>query len=283
MTAINTFRFLSNHPLTRHQKLSTILRFLRWQVQSRINRELVVPWIEETVLAVRRGMTGATGNIYVGLHEFSDMAFVLHFIRADDLFVDIGANIGSYTLLASAVNGARSVAFEPDPGAVCALNRNLEMNGIAQRVAVHATAVGASSCHAHFSVGLGSRNCVATEGKTPTRIVEMTTLDRVLDEQFPVLLKLDVEGYECEVLKGAKKALAKSSLKAVLTEDCSAPVEAAFQEHGFESYSYDVFSRTLVPFRNKSFQSNVIFVRDIEFVQQRLWTARKFIILGVEL
>jgi hypothetical protein len=42
-----------------------------------------------------------SGNIYAGLHEFGDMAFVLHFLRAGDLFADVGANIGSYTVLAS--------------------------------------------------------------------------------------------------------------------------------------------------------------------------------------
>jgi len=41
---------------------------------------------------VKTGETGLTGNIYTGLHEFPDMGFLLHFLRAEDLFVDIGAN-----------------------------------------------------------------------------------------------------------------------------------------------------------------------------------------------
>jgi hypothetical protein len=47
------------------------------------------------------GMTGATGNLYVGLHEFEEMAFLLHFLRPGDLFADVGANVGSYTILAA--------------------------------------------------------------------------------------------------------------------------------------------------------------------------------------
>ncbi len=58
-------------------------------------------------------MTGATGNIYAGLHEFDDMAFFLHLLRPEDMFADVGSNIGSYTILASGVVGAKSVAFEP--------------------------------------------------------------------------------------------------------------------------------------------------------------------------
>ena len=64
---------------------------------------------------MRHGETGLTGNLYAGLHEFADMAFVMHALRPTDLFVDIGANAGSYTILACAVAKARGCAFEPLP------------------------------------------------------------------------------------------------------------------------------------------------------------------------
>ena len=72
-------------------------------------------------------MTGATGNIYAGLHEFADMAFTLHFLRPDDLFMDVGANVGSYTLLASGVCKARTISFEPYPETMAALRRNIDL------------------------------------------------------------------------------------------------------------------------------------------------------------
>ncbi len=72
--------------------------------------EVIVHWIGGTRLAARRGMTGLTGNIYAGLHEFADMAFLLHFLRPSDLFADVGANVGSYTILASGVVRCPTVA-----------------------------------------------------------------------------------------------------------------------------------------------------------------------------
>ena len=63
-----------------------------------------------------RRMTGITGNIYAGLHEFADMAFVLHFLRGRRPVRRCGrANVGSYTILVSGVVGCRTIAFEPDP------------------------------------------------------------------------------------------------------------------------------------------------------------------------
>lgn len=67
-------RFLCNHLLTRDHRAAAFARLCRWQIASRLRREVIVPWVGGIRLAARRGMTGATGNIYAGLHEFADMA-----------------------------------------------------------------------------------------------------------------------------------------------------------------------------------------------------------------
>jgi hypothetical protein len=51
-------------------------------------------------------MKGAAHFIYPGVCEFEEMAFVLHYARPTDLFVDVGANIGAYTVLAAGASGA---------------------------------------------------------------------------------------------------------------------------------------------------------------------------------
>jgi hypothetical protein len=100
MGLMQTARFIRRHPLTRNAPVAAIVRFAGWQVASRMRTEIVVDWIGGAKLAVRRGMTGATGNIYCGLHEFAEMGFLLHLLRPGDVFVDVGANVGSYTVLA---------------------------------------------------------------------------------------------------------------------------------------------------------------------------------------
>jgi len=112
----NTLSFLRNHPLSQGRQLQTLRRFVAWQIGARlVPGPVACPFANGSWLLVRPGMTGATGNLYVGLHEFTDMAFVLHLLRSADLFVDVGANIGSYTVLAAAGAGAtcRAIASEP--------------------------------------------------------------------------------------------------------------------------------------------------------------------------
>ena len=82
MSILNTLSFLLNHPLSQGRKLATLRRFAAWQIGARlVPGPVACPFANGSSLLVRPGMTGATGNLYVGLHEFADMAFVLHVLR----------------------------------------------------------------------------------------------------------------------------------------------------------------------------------------------------------
>jgi hypothetical protein len=95
-------RFVWNHPMNRSARLAALGRVIRWQLASRlVLGPIALPFINGTYLFATRGMTGATGNWYCGLHEYEDMPFVLHNLKSGDLFVDVGANIGSYSILAA--------------------------------------------------------------------------------------------------------------------------------------------------------------------------------------
>lgn len=140
--------FIENHPLVGKHPTKAYWRFLKWQLSQSIYPKTVVhTFTEKTRLNVKKGMTGATGNIYTGLHEFPDMGFVLHFLRKEDVFGDVGANIGSYTILASGHVGARTIAFEPIPETFYWLKKNIKLNQLEAKV------------HA-FNIGLGSETGV---------------------------------------------------------------------------------------------------------------------------
>jgi FkbM family methyltransferase len=200
---------------------------------------VIFDWIDGAKLAVRRGMTGATGNIYSGLHEYVDMRFVLDTLKPGDLFVDIGANVGSYTVLASKVRGARTIAVEPDPGTAQALRRNIEVNGIADKVHVVEAALGARAGTVSFTVGRDTVNRVAQAGDENVRDVAVRTLDDVLDGEVPRVIKIDVEGFEAEVFRGAVATLADRRLEAIITEALDEDVLSILTRAGFKRAYYD--------------------------------------------
>jgi FkbM family methyltransferase len=270
--------FVLSHPLCRNRPLAAAGRVFGWQIRSRLRREILVDWIADARLIVRRGMTGATGNIYCGLHEFPEMGFLLHLLRPGDLFFDVGANVGSYTVLASKVCGARSVAFEPDPDTAAHLRRNIAINAIGDLVTVEQAAVGAEAGQVAFTVGHDTTNRVATNADHEVQQVPIKRLDDAAGA--PILVKLDVEGFEAQALAGASRLLSSPSLLAVQSELADPQVQARLRADGFEPVFYDPFTRELSDGPVGHRVSNTIFVRGRDRVAARLRSAPRRDVLG---
>lgn len=284
--AFRTLRFITRHPLNRRAPLKALGRFVGWQVATRLQSgAFVVPYVGDTRLLVARGMTGATGNVYCGLHEFEDMAFVLHALRAEDLFVDIGANVGSYTVLASGAVGARSISFEPAPRAYRALLDNLRLNDLMARVEARNECLASAPGEAEFTADFDTGNHVVAgpQSGIGTVRVPVTTLDIALAKHAPTILKIDVEGYETSVIDGADRTLRARSLSAVLMELNGSGTRYGFDDrrlherilqYGFMPAEYDPERRELRPREwHGSSEGNVLYVRDPEPLRARLAAA----------
>ena len=278
-----TARFIATHPLASRHRLAAARRFLGWQFVSRLRDDVDYDWIAGAKLKVRRGMNGATGNIYCGLHEFADMAFLMHLLRPGDRFVDVGANVGSYTVLAAAVCGATTLAVEPDPDSADRLRDNVRLNNLAGAVTVLQAALGARDGVAAFSIGRDTCNQV-TDGPG-VREVAMTTLDAAAADLRPTLVKLDVEGYETSVIAGATRTLAAPELLAVLSESDDPGVHEPLRAHGFSPFAYDAFQRRLTPATGgaKAAVGNHLFLRAPAEVAERLRNAPRRRVVGVEI
>ena len=87
-----TFGFIFNHPLGKRHPFTALSRLVWWQLQSRLSpsKFIVKPFITPVKFYAKKGLTGITGNIYTGLHEFNEMAFLLHFLNTADVFFEIG-------------------------------------------------------------------------------------------------------------------------------------------------------------------------------------------------
>ncbi|HYE46154.1 MAG TPA: FkbM family methyltransferase [Caulobacter sp.] len=274
--------FILSHPMNRSRPLAALGRFVGWQLRSRLQDEVVVPWIGGARLAVKRGMTGATGNVYCGLHEFTEMGFLTHLLRPGDLFLDIGANVGSYSVLASRTCGARTIAFEPDPGTAQALRRNIALNGLESLVTVEETALGPTNGETRFTVGRDTVNRIAADDEA-ARVVPMRRLDDVTGAGAPTMIKLDVEGFEAEVIEGGARVLSAPSLLAIQTELDTPEIREKFAGLGFGAMYYDPFTRTLAEEPLGYRVSNMLYVREPQAVRDRLAAAPHRTLNGVRL
>lgn len=278
-----TLQFIINHPLNRHRKIQAIAGFIRWQIASRIvPGKIVFEWINGAKVVVGRGESGFTGNIYSGLHDFADMAYVLHTLTPQDLFIDVGANIGSYTILACAVRGARGYCFEPVPSTYIRLVDNLNINGLGSRVKMLNIGIADKDGELRFTSGEDSTNHILAreEMVTDTISVKVFTLDSILADEVPTVMKIDVEGFELPVLNGGHKVFSNKTLHSVIMELNGSGERYGFDENsilqkmsmfGFNTYSYNPFNRSLMPLKGKSSTSgNTLFIRDETKVKERL-------------
>ncbi|PTM41760.1 FkbM family methyltransferase [Bosea sp. 124] len=274
-------RSIVQHPLNRNQRIRALHGWLRWQIGSRLGSgPKRVRLAGQTEMVVEPGMTGATGNIYYGLAEWEEMAFLLHALRPDDVFVDIGANVGVYTLLASGVAGASTVAAEPVRSSYDRLVRNIAHNGLQDRVLADRVGISSHRGVLRFTSTHDTTNRIVGADEQVADVEEcpVDTVDGWLKNVAPTLIKIDVEGHDREVMSGCHSILKSSNLRALIVETWFAddrtinalPSAAMIlHSHGFKPYCYDPAARQINPLTHQT-GANVIYIRDLDFIRNRI-------------
>jgi FkbM family methyltransferase len=278
-------RSITTHPLTRDRKAGAIYRYAAYHLRRVLRLSPATYQFVNDLRLIGFHSTAATGNIFTGLHDFEDAGFLLHFLRPADLFADVGANVGTYSLLAAGVCHASTIAIEPVPSALNKLLTNLQLNGLTDRVEVHRCAVGAEAGRVRVTTNRGTMNRVTKQDGDDGEEVSMLTLDQILSGRVPILLKVDVEGYEHEVFRGAGEALNNSALSAVLVElrdgRKNDSVDRALRAAGFRPYRYDPFTRQHTPLETYNRDRfNTLYLRKAEEVMGRVASGPAFTVLG---
>ena len=171
------------------------------------------------------------GESQRGGYEYPARRFIDAHLEPDDLFIDIGAHWGIFALHAATRHRGRVrvLAIEAHPGNIGQLMRGVAGNGLGDTIEVLAVAAGAeagtaplvfNSTMAHSLYGLGIPDGARQMGKVTVAVLP---LDLLFDERPDlanrrVVLKVDVEGFEPEVIAGAGRLLNSGRVAAVIWE-----------------------------------------------------------------
>jgi FkbM family methyltransferase len=150
-----------------------------------------------------------------------------------DILLDIGANVGMYSIFAAKTRGVRVYAFEPESQNYALLYKNIVLNGVSDLVTGYCAALSdeeifsllylsnfhlGGSCHtfgAALDPHLRERESEHTQG------CFSTTLDKLVQQRVlpvPTHVKIDVDGFEHKVIDGCRNTLADPRVKSVLVE-----------------------------------------------------------------
>jgi FkbM family methyltransferase len=256
-------------PLERLRMLENEMRQVRLQVEFMRTRlscyvgdGVALTYLpDETPIFVNANDIGGPFNLLNGgQYEEENVEALLSFVKDDTVFLDIGANVGLYTLRVArrVYPNGKIYSFEPNPQLNELLTRNVYVNGFANIVQ-------------SFQLGLSDRNCTATFQYPKGHLggghidppgllsghmaveAEIRRLDDLLGPDFRCdLVKIDVEGHELQVLDGMKRIVENSPEIKILFEKLTpdAPTDSAIEDYfsgfGFELYGVDQ-DRALVP------------------------------------
>lgn len=189
---------------------STILMYLNWALQYHP---------KNLIVRTRMGFTmhGSTADMVLrwvrvfGAWEPHITAWVKGFLRPGDVVIDVGANLGYYSLLSARCVGIHGLVYavEPVPIVVKALEKNIELNGIQNVRILRMAASDEAGDVAIYtnSLNLGLSSTVPPPGADEEAVVPKDTIsDRIPRDLWPRvrLIKVDVEGEEVAALRGLK-------------------------------------------------------------------------------
>ncbi len=149
-------------------------------------------------------------------------------IRDDDVFYDIGANVGAYSLIAATSSRARVFSFEPSPASFLDLARNVALNGCSNSITPLPLALWSTNellaLASSASVAGAAQHRVTSLTGTPEEGAEAVIGMRLDDlvERFglpvPTHAKIDTDGYEIDVLVGAERTLVRDEWQSIIIE-----------------------------------------------------------------
>jgi FkbM family methyltransferase len=162
---------------------------------------------------------------FMGFCELPESEKIHALAVTGGLLIDVGANYGYYSCLWLACKEDNKViAFEPSPSNMKPLKYNLQLNNFAERSTVHSVALGETTGSLPFTVGPEDQSGwggLQISADASTIAVPVDTLDNLMagsQEQIQ-LLKIDTEGADTWVIKGARNLLASGRINHVIFEE----------------------------------------------------------------
>jgi FkbM family methyltransferase len=254
-------RYVWEHPANAGHRPRALLRLARYQARARLLRRRAIARLgERSRLWVDLHRTGASMVMYANPPDLPEMLVWRQALRGGGLFVDVGANVGTYTIWAAEC-GAEVMALEPAADTFGLLLENVALNGY--QVAAIQAAAGDRCGTARFTAGRDAGNRLDPDGPVETRLV---TIDSLIGGRHVAGMKVDVEGFEIDVLRGCTRALSERRIGLIQLEWNAMsqlalgadrrPVADLLAQHGYQLFRPDPQGR-LVPVTDPGFGADV--------------------------
>jgi len=226
MSKLAALTTIFSHPLNRKKPLSTALKILFWKMNQLFFKFAILIQIVPGLFCICYPQS-AYGTLVAQtlLPEFEEMTFLQEILQADDTFFDVGANMGSWSLVAAGkIKFGHIYAFEPGSIALQNLYQNIRLNQLENKITVIEKVVSNKSGYESFVLEtIPDINHIAYGNLSGKKVIkyQSTTLDSFIENERISkidVLKVDVEGAEHKVLEGLLKNIASHKIGILIVE-----------------------------------------------------------------
>jgi FkbM family methyltransferase len=252
---------LWNHPGNASAKLSGVARYVNWQIHKRcFRRNLPFKYHGFMLPGFRDSHSMSAAYYFSGYPDWWEMRFMQDYLRPGDRFLDVGANVGLYSIFAAALVGVDGQvdAFEPASIPANRLQQAIELNQLDGRINVHRLAVSDKSGSVEF--GFAADDCqshVRRNGEEAGDSISVPAvrLDEYCAGRTYAMAKFDIEGHEPLALSGASGMLANGNPRVMQIEMAGysklfgVPTSEFVQrlaDVGYDCFCYDPTSKRLL-------------------------------------
>jgi len=242
--------YVWHHPSNRACRIHAVGRAVVWQLYKRIaGGYWDVPLTKNRTIRCYPNNASASSVLYARLFDYHEMHFLLRYLRSEDNFLDVGANVGVYTILASSVIDRGVIhAVEPSSRALERLKENILLNNL-HNARIHPVAASDSPGKAFLTSAKDSLNhLVSADPSDGVEEVQSVCLDDEVGAVSFAAGKMDIEGAEMLAMRGAINMLRKQNPPVWLIEwnelchrfgHTRQLVADIFQETGYCLATYD--------------------------------------------
>ncbi len=238
-------------PYNKQYPLFALRRFAYWKFIRLMKRKNVLYKLwEDRYLYLDYNSLQCMWIMYNYIVDWEEFNLIGKLVKQGDTVADIGTNMGFYSIWMSKFTNRPGCihSFEPDANNYERLKKNIAVNKLDEVIKANKKGVGSSKKEVIFTTGLDGENHIATEkGNNNTVTIQLITLDDYCSLNkiaHIVYCKIDVEGFEADVLKGSANMLRQKNIDVIQLE-----INRALQNSGYtaealvsliEAYGYSL-------------------------------------------
>lgn len=221
-------------------KFKIFFKILFWKIYFLIFNTKIIKWFNDTYLKIYKNNSSSKACLYFGLPDYEEMEFLKRLVKKNDIFLDIGANVGVYSLFVTSISRCLTYSFEPDNYSRKILFENIKINKLSSKIKVQKQLIGKSNSIVYFSNLRNSTENKILKIQTSNKIISKKSmqLDYYIKKfrRKNLIIKIDAEGEEFDILRSSK-LIYEENILALIFEVSNSKIKRFIRQKFLNNFS----------------------------------------------